>query len=633
VNQLGDYYRANPALDPVVPLAEEDLDGIASLGFDTVRLIVHWSLLEPERGAFDAAYLARIRQAVEWAAERDVYVVVDMHQDAWGKHVDTPPGEQCAPGFTRNVGWDGAPRWATFTDGLPTCRLGGVREIAFAVAQAWQSFWADREGIQGRLVATWARLARELAAEPAVAGYDLLNEPHPGYTPAATAPAQLAAFYTRAIDAIRAAERDAPGGFHHVVFFEPLVVWSLTTVDAVPPPSFTDDPSVVFAPHVYAGSLSGDAAAGAPFLTPRDGHDFAARTAAAYGTSYWSGEWGWFGRAEDDRDDIAAYAREEDARLVGGAWWQWRQACGDPHNIAEPGGGPGPETGNLNRYACPDERPLPMPETTRRILARGYARAAPGRLTALESDPEGGALRVAGRDGDAAGGCELVLWVPGDRGAPAFARRNASAVSLRSFAGGWIATACASGDYELRRTGTVAPPPPPAPAPGGGSRGQGAPPPSPPAAHRRACLPRRATVGHRSVGRVRLGDTRGRTLTRAPVAPESTTAYAYRWCVKGSTGRVVAVFGGRSSGSRMRLVATTATGHRKRGAGPGAGLRALLRRFPRATRLTGGAYRSGPGSRHLFGVRGGRVRYAAIADPGLIRDPRALRRALRRAGV
>lgn len=459
VNQLGDYYQANPALDPVLPLTEEDFDGIASLGFDSVRLLVHWSALEPERGAFDRAYVERIRQAVGWAAERGIYTILDMHQDAWGKHVDTPPGEQCAPGFSKAVGWDGAPLWATFTDGFPTCRAGGVRELSPAVGQAWQSFWADRDGIQSRLTETWARLAREFAAEPAVAGYDLLNEPNPGYTVGATGPTALARFYTRAIEAIRAAERAVAGGFPHVVFFEPLVVWSATGVDTIPPPTFTDDDDVVFAPHLYAGSISLDTAAGTPFLTPREGHDFGERGAATYGTTYWSGEWGWFGDPESDRPEIAEYAREEDARRVGGAWWSWKQACGDPHQFSEPGGEPYDVSPSLNRFGCPANRPLGIPATTRRILERAYPRAAPGRLTALESDPASGALRVAGNDDDPGGSCELLVWLPAGAGAPVLSGRNISAPVVESFAGGWLARACARwGRTSCGRAASARPP-------------------------------------------------------------------------------------------------------------------------------------------------------------------------------
>src|SRR4051794_29838807 len=56
-NQLGDYYEADPGLPSTVPLTEDDFAQMAAVGFDSVRLIVHWSLLEPRRGVFDQAYL------------------------------------------------------------------------------------------------------------------------------------------------------------------------------------------------------------------------------------------------------------------------------------------------------------------------------------------------------------------------------------------------------------------------------------------------------------------------------------------------------------------------------------------------------------------------------------------------
>src|SRR5438045_1821185 len=90
-NQLGDYYQADPAIPSTVPLAEADFTQMAGLGFDAVRLIVHWSLLEPEPGVIDDAYLAQIHEAVSWAATHGIYVVLDMHQDAWGKYIATPP--------------------------------------------------------------------------------------------------------------------------------------------------------------------------------------------------------------------------------------------------------------------------------------------------------------------------------------------------------------------------------------------------------------------------------------------------------------------------------------------------------------------------------------------------------------
>jgi endoglycosylceramidase len=445
VNQLGDYYRASPALDPVVALGERDFAEIAELGMNSVRLIVHWSALEPSPGAFDAAYLARIRQAVGWAKAHGIYVVLDMHQDAWGKHVATPPGETCAPGFSPALGWDGAPAWATLSDGLPTCKA-QQREIAPAVAQAWQSFYGDRGGIQQRLVATWARLAGAFAGEPAVAGYDLINEPNPGFAPVAGATVPLGAYYQRAIAAIRAA------GGRGIVFFEPGVEWSAAAANATPPPAFVADPNVVFAPHLYAGSITVDRAVGVEAMGIEDGFTLAERAAAQYGTTVWSGEWGWFGDPAADEPSILRYAAQEDAHRWGGAWWDWRQACGDPHNFAGPGAEVGKVSPSLHRFACPAQTDLGIPATTRRILARAYPRAAPGRLTALRSDPRSRAFSVRGTGT----GCGLDVWVPGER-APVLSAHNVLRRAMRRAPGGWRVTGCTTGAYELASSGASAP--------------------------------------------------------------------------------------------------------------------------------------------------------------------------------
>lgn len=452
VNQLGDYYQDDPKLEPVIPLRRGDFAAIARLGFNSVRLIVSWSKLQPERGSFNRDYVERIRQAVGWARQNRLYVVLDMHQDAWGKFIATPESETCLPGFEPAIGWDGAPRWATITDGMPTCRL-RLRELSPAVAQAFTNFYADREGIQAQLVATWARLAKEFAADPTIAGYDLLNEPHPGFTgPGEHSATLLGAYYARAIDAIRAAEDKARGGFAHIVFFEPNVEWSATGATTTPPPTFTDDDNLVFAPHLYAGSITADRALGITALSPEEGFAAADATAREYETTFWSGEWGWFGDPEEDRPRIEEYARLEDEYRVGGAWWSWKQACGDPHVVGTPGSRPDTVSPSLNRYDCPEERSLGIPKSTRRVLSRPYPRASPGRLTELSSDPETGDVSLAGRDDDRDGSCRLKLWVPGGHSKrPRFEGENVKVLHVRRVPGGWVVIACARGEYELAR--------------------------------------------------------------------------------------------------------------------------------------------------------------------------------------
>jgi endoglycosylceramidase len=439
VNQLGDYFQADPKQRTVFPLTDEDFAGIARLGFNVVRLVTNWSAWQPQRGSFDSAYLARVRAAVDAAARHGMYVVIDMHQDAWGKFVATKPGTACPPGLGPSVGWDGAPEWATLTDGMSTCRAADTRELSPAVAQAFQSFYLDREGIQSELVATWGRIARAFAGDARVAGFDLLNEPHPGFLVGPDQSAALGRFYGAAIEAIRAGEK-AGGGFPHVVFFEPSVVWSGFGDDAVPPPGFTDDEHIVFAPHLYAESITVDQKLGITSVSIERGFANAERTAALYRAPLWSGEWGWFGEPAKELPELERYAREEDRAAIGGAFWVWRQACGDPHTVGYTGA-----AGALNRLQCPGDRDLGLNTTFTRVLSRAYPRFAPGRITALTSRDATFALGGTRGGGD----CRVEVWVPGDR-EPELSGRNVSGLATRRVDGGWVATGCAGrGAYAL----------------------------------------------------------------------------------------------------------------------------------------------------------------------------------------
>ena len=99
------------------------------------------------------------------------------------------------------------------------------------------------------------------ADEPAVAGYDLFNEPGIGASPPISYALLLGRYYDAAITAIRDAETDADG-FTHLVFFEPSVLWSGLAFDVTPAPGFTRDTQLVFAPHPYSESISWTRASG-----------------------------------------------------------------------------------------------------------------------------------------------------------------------------------------------------------------------------------------------------------------------------------------------------------------------------------------------------------------------------------
>lgn len=435
---LGDYYQARADLPPRVEPRAHDIPNMASLGMNVIRLVIHWSRLEPQRGTFNLEYVEEIRAQVKRAAEHGLYVVLDMHQDAWGKHIATrEAGETCVAPLQPAIGWGGAPQWATITDGLSTCRV-QLRELSPAVTQAFTNFWLDRDGIQSALVQTWARLAAEFAAEPAVAGYDLLNEPHPGFLLGVAELFSSGGFYSRAIQAIRAAEAGVAGGFAHIVFFEPTLDWSAVGATLPPLASFTDDSNIVFAPHLYADSIA---------LAPLSiGQGFAAASLAAdlLGTTFWSGEWGWFGDPKDNQAKVREYARYEDEYRVGGAWWVWRQACGDPHSLDESGGElPGDQLA-LWANGCPGDVDLGFVPEYAQVLSRAYPRAAPGQLTQLSADIDSGGVSLSGST-SAPG--QLVLWLPERIGEAQI--DGGSEPQLQAVTGGFVLSVTVAGDYNV----------------------------------------------------------------------------------------------------------------------------------------------------------------------------------------
>ncbi|MBN2360667.1 MAG: cellulase family glycosylhydrolase [Deltaproteobacteria bacterium] len=107
--------------------AEAQIQRLADLGFNAFRLLVIWEGVEPEhRGEYDQEYLGYLREVVRIAGEHGIYVLVDMHQDMFSRHLRVKYNEHPAygepgsieasltsliPPYTDLVQGDGAPRW------------------------------------------------------------------------------------------------------------------------------------------------------------------------------------------------------------------------------------------------------------------------------------------------------------------------------------------------------------------------------------------------------------------------------------------------------------------------------------------------------------------------------------------
>jgi len=439
LNGFGSYYQANAAYPATVPVTDADWTAMQQQGFDVVRLLISWSSIEPSKGTFDQGYLDTIHSAVDAAAAHGIYAVLDMHQDAWGQSVASPVPVTCPSGATPGIGWDGAPAWATITDGADTCAVAGVRELAPNVVRAFENFYANTDGVQDELVKTWAAVATEFAADPAVAGYDLFNEPNWG-TDVGSSGARLGAFTKKATAAIRTAESAVSNGFSHIVFFEPVVLYP--NGGTTPPANTVSDPNMVFAPHNYSESIDPG--------TIEQKFAAVAATATDYGTTFWIGEYGWFDATPENAAKAVRYAAAEDQYRVGGTWWQWKQACGDPHSVGKPGGTPADEIIEYTRNGCPGDVDHGVIDEWRPVMTRAYPRSAPGQLTKLTSDPTTGAFSVSATLGKANPAGLLDLWIP-DRGhgTPSVSGTGIGPVHVQPVDGGFRALIPVTGDYTV----------------------------------------------------------------------------------------------------------------------------------------------------------------------------------------
>jgi endoglycosylceramidase len=152
-------------------IERSDFAAIRSWGMNCVRLAIFWDGIEPQPGKIDQQYLDRVAQLVAWAKAERLWVLLDMHQDLYSVKFS-----------------DGAPAWATLDEGRPHA-TGAVWSDSYYASEAVQTaldhFWAnspapDGKPLQDHYASAWRAVAERFRNEPAVLGYDLMNEPFPG---------------------------------------------------------------------------------------------------------------------------------------------------------------------------------------------------------------------------------------------------------------------------------------------------------------------------------------------------------------------------------------------------------------------------------------------------------------------
>jgi endoglucanase len=153
-----------------VYVAKEDIDFIKAAGFNTVRVPLNWRLFvepgdRPSDDTFDGPGWALLDRLVQWCKEDGLRVIVDLH---------------AAPGGQTGVNHDDG-------TGFPL------------------TFYVPR--YRALTIALWRHLAEHYRGEPAILGYDLLNEPISPYNDVDYLDPQLEPLYRDIVSAIRSVDR------------------------------------------------------------------------------------------------------------------------------------------------------------------------------------------------------------------------------------------------------------------------------------------------------------------------------------------------------------------------------------------------------------------------------------------
>ncbi len=147
-------------------VTREDIALLHRAGFNAIRVPLHYSLFESN----DAEGFQLLDRLIGWSRAEDLYVILDLH---------AAPGGQTGTNIDDSAGYP----WLY-----------------------------DSPQEQEHLVAVWRRLAAHYRDEPALLGYDLLNEPIPHFPKLAQLNPLLEPVYKKVTGEIRKVDA------HHILF-------------------------------------------------------------------------------------------------------------------------------------------------------------------------------------------------------------------------------------------------------------------------------------------------------------------------------------------------------------------------------------------------------------------------------
>jgi hypothetical protein len=232
-------------------ITREDIAFLHRAGFNAIRVPLHYSLFESD----DAEGFTLLDRLIVWSRTEGLYLVLDLH---------AAPGGQTGTNIDDSAGYP----WL---------------------------YQSPKE--QEHLIAIWRRLATHYRDEPAVLGYDLLNEPIPHFPKLAPLNSSLEPLYKKLSGEIRKVDA------HHILFLGGAQWDGNFSVFGKP-----FDANVAYTFHKYWTAPDESVL--------RQYIDFRER----YGVPIWMGESG-----ENTDEWIAQFAKALEGNNIGWAFWPYKK--------------------------------------------------------------------------------------------------------------------------------------------------------------------------------------------------------------------------------------------------------------------------------------------------------------------
>ena len=302
-----------PPFLPEVPY--EDIDKLKEWGFNAVRFLIIWEAIEPQKGVFSEEYLEEVIKWVDEFSKREIYVLLDMHQDL----------------YARKLGGDGAPDWAVLDIPYEPVQPWYLNYLSKAVIKNFDRFWRD-ESLQDEYIKSWEFVIERFKNNRYVVGYDLMNEPFFGSSSPLTEDFErlyLQPFYEKLISRLKKIDNN------RLYFFEPNII-----AGGGFPSFFKKMPfdGLVYAPHYYDPTVLWE--------FPYDGNEsrthssFILREEEAnrWGIPWVLGEFGILFHTYNSEDYLEDHMRLIEDFMIGSFYWNYnRERWDDMSPVDEEG--------------------------------------------------------------------------------------------------------------------------------------------------------------------------------------------------------------------------------------------------------------------------------------------------------